>query len=227
MMLHHATSPDNARRRYKTVEEFCEANGLQGRRIAWYAEQLNKLWIKGAPDPAALRELLDADWKNGVVIVKGTCDWIIELLKLGATLRAPTVTPDGTAFILKSKERDALLRTLEETYRDIILTSLRFSAPYVDSRVTAQFNRRSLWHMQVLSTKLKLLWALLGYSTEECNLDFYLKDEPLVKAELLPIFRADVQARRKPVIPERLIELEDSRIQLLEHASEEETQNLA
>ena len=215
------------RGKYKTIREFCEAHGLHDCRVAWYAEELNRLWIKGAPDPFSLREFLDGEWKSGAIIVKGTCNWIPELVKLGATLCAPTVTPDGTAFILKSKERTALLRALEKTYCDIALASLRFSGDYVDDRVAAQFNRRSVWHMQVLSTKLKLLWALLGYSTEECNLDFYLKDEPLVKAELLPIFRADVQARRKPVIPERLIELEDSRIQLLEHASEEETQNLA
>ena len=210
------------RGKYKTIQEFCQANRLYDRRIGWYAEELNRLWIKDAHDPKSLREFLDGEWKNGNIDIKGTCGWIVGLLKLGATLRAPVIAPEGTAFLLKSKERTALLRELQKAYHDIVIASLRFSAHYVDSRVVSPFNRRSAWHMRVLSTKVKLLWALLGYSTEECNLDYYLRDEHLLRANLLPLLRANAKGRDMSAIPERLIELEDSEIELFAHAADEQ-----
>jgi hypothetical protein len=208
--------------KYRTVQEFCEANGIHDCHVGWYAEELNRLWVNDAHDPKSLRELLDEEWKNGNADVKGTCKWIVDLVKLGATLRAPAIAPDGAAFVLKSKERAALLRELERTYRDIVIASLRFSAHYVDGRVAGPFNRHSIWHMRFLSTKVKLLWVLLGYSTEECNLDYYLRNENLLETDLLPLLRANAKARGMSVIPERLMELENSQVELFAHTSDDQ-----
>jgi hypothetical protein len=146
----------------------------------------------------------------------------LKLLKLGARLRAPLIAPDGTAFVLKSEERTMLLRELQTAYFDIVTASLRFPAHYVDERVAHPFNRRSIWHMRFLSTKVKLLWALLGYSTEECNLDYYLRDEKLLEADLLPLLRANAKARGMSAIPERLMELENSQVELFAHTSDDQ-----
>jgi hypothetical protein len=222
-------STEGTQGKYRTIQEFCEANCLHERRIRWYAEELNRLWIRDAHDPKSLREFLDVEWKNGNIDIKGTCGWIVGLLKLGATLRAPVIAPEGTAFLLESKERTALLRELQKAYLDMVIASLRFSAHNVDGRVARSFNQRSVWHMQVLSTKVKLLWALLGYSTEGCNLGYYLRDEHLLEAKLLPLLRANVKARKMCTIPKRLIELEDSAIELFAGAAggQEGVENLA
>jgi hypothetical protein len=202
------------KKRYGTVREFCEDRGLDNR-IEIYVEELNKLWIKGASDPKSFRKHLQERWKGEGFTVKGICPWITDLAELGSRIKPPVVDENGVALIIKSEERDELLKKLKATYEDIILASLRFSATDVDSRVDRVFNRYSIHLMRALSAKLKLIWALLGYSTEDCNLDYYFQGEGLVEANLLPLLKANARAKRNPVIPERVVEIENAELKLL------------
>jgi len=202
------------KKRYRTVQEFCEGHGLDYRVEAHMAE-LNKLWLKEASDPRSFRKHLQEEWGKGGLTVKGVCPWITDLAELGSRIKPSMVNENGVALIIKSEERDELLKKLRATYEEIILASLRFSADDVDSRVAGVFHGYSILLMRTLSTKLKLIWVLLGYSTEDCNLDYYLQGESLVEAKLLPLIRADAKVKRNPVIPERVIEIENAELKLL------------
>lgn len=203
LQMSHEANPVVEALQYETVHEFCQALGIRHYTVEAYARQLNDLWIRNASDPKGLRSVLEA------MPVRGFCRWIMDIVSIGAQVRPPIVTDDGTAFILKNKARQELMKILENAYEDLILAVLELSEY---GNVTS----RSIRLIQALGTEVKLIWSLLGYSAESCNLGFYLRGgENAVKAALLPLIKASAREKRQAVTPERIVELEETPLILL------------
>jgi len=202
------------KKRYETLEEFCSANGF-GYEIQRYIQRLNgyeeHYYGKSKSD-----KQLQYDWKNGSLCVKGIWNWIIDLAQLGAGIAPPTISPDGSAVIFDNRARNKLLKEMNHIYTAIIHTSLRFGQS-VDGRLGNSFDRDSIEEMTLNSNKLKLVWALLGYSVSECNLSIHLQTQqyPIVTARLLPLIRAQAEAQHQTNIPLRLVKMKKPKIRPL------------
>jgi hypothetical protein len=170
---------------FHSIEEFCACMAIEDRAVARYMNELNELCIRNADDIKRFRASLRESFRSGRCTVNGVCEWIVDLVRTGIRARG------GDAAAQKE-----LLDDLGKVYQETVIDSLRFSAGYVDARVGTLFRKYSQWLMESNSTKIKLIWALLGYSIDDCNLKFFLENRQILTAHLDPLLEATKAARR-------------------------------
>jgi hypothetical protein len=158
---------------------------IEERNVARHMRKLNELWIRESSDAERFRAHLHESFRNGECTVNGVCEWIVDLVRVGVRAR-------GGDAVAQRK----LLEHLGKAYQETVIASLRFSAGYVDARVATSFRKYSHWLMESNSTKIKLIWALLGYNIDECNLGFFLENRRILTAHLDPLLEAAKAARR-------------------------------
>lgn len=170
---------------FRSIEEFCARVAIEDRNVARHIHKLNELWIRESSDSKQFRVHLFESFRNGECTVNGVCEWIVDLVRVGVRARGGDVAA-----------QEKLLEYLGRAYQETVIASLRFSAGYVDARVGTPFKKYSHWLMEVTGTKIKLIWSLLGYSIEECNLAFFLENKQILTAHLDPLLEAAKAARR-------------------------------
>jgi len=197
------------RKKYKTIEEFCTDNGLRYP-IPVYMQELNACWIRNGNDPKRLRKHLLNAWREDDddfgfrCTIKGVCEWIVNLVMPATKIPPPLPSDDDTVLIIKSEARDELLKILQDTYQELILANVCVSSNH---------------YVKALVAKMKLIWALLGFYTDDVNTWYCLEThEPkdmIIEARLLPLFKAQARSKGRKTKPDHLIEMDPPQIKLL------------
>jgi len=130
----------------------------------------------------------------------------------------PLFIKDGTIIFFKDEKRDKRIDELQKAYQKVILETLRHTSKQSPRETQTYLNQ-----MNMLAAQIKLTWALFGLNipdeakdqlTTKNVFNLLNRDDAIVEAKLLPLFR--VQARMRPIkgrpFPERLIELKHPRI---------------